>query len=118
MIKSYRDLKVYQKSYDLALKIHQLTDKLPPKEKYELARQMRKAAISVPANIAEGYGKKKSTAEFKRFLLMSLGSCNEVAVYIDMCKDLSYIERETALELSKRYEVLGKQLNTLIKKWV
>jgi len=118
MIKSYKDLKVYQKSYNLALEVHRLTNKLPKEEKYELGAQTRKAAISVPANIAEGYGKKRSTADFKRFLLMSLGSCNEVNVYLNMYVDLGYVEKEIADKLLERYEVLGKQINTMIEKWV
>ena len=74
--------------------VHQLTSKLPKEEKYQLGAQTRKAAISVPANIAEGYGKKRSTADFKRFLLMSLGSCNEVNVYLNLFVDLGYAEKE------------------------
>ena len=118
MIKSYKDLKVYQNSYSLALEIHQLTKGLPKEEKYELGSQARRAAISIPANIAEGYGKKRSIADFKRFLSISLGSCNEINVYINMFMDLDYIKEETADKLLKRYEVLGKQINTMIKKWV
>ena len=78
---------------------------------------MRRAAISIPSNIAEGYGKKRSTAEFKRFLLMSLGSCNELQVQINLCKDLGYIEDEKADKLLERYDILGRQLNTMIDKW-
>ena len=118
MIRSYKDLEVYQKSYSLALEIHRLTKMLPKEEKYELGAQTRKAAVSIPANIAEGYGKKRSKAEFKRFLLISLGSCNEINVYINMFKDLGYIEEKTADKLLERYEVLGKQINTMIAKWV
>src|SRR5690554_4256790 len=91
MISSYRDLEVYQNSYTLALQIHKMTQNYPDYERYEIGRQLRKAAFSVPMNIAEGYGKKESEAEFKRFLKMSLGSCNEVQVLIDMSKDLQYI---------------------------
>ena len=118
MIRSFKDLKVYQKGYKLSLEIHQLTKQLPSEEKYEIGRQLRSAAISIPANIAEGYGKKRSTKEFKRFLLISLGSCNEVQVYINMCIDLNYVEAKRGKKLLDNYEVLGKQLNTMIDKWV
>ena len=117
MIRSYKDLKVYKKSYSLALEIHQLTQHLPKTERYELGSQMRRAAISIPSNIAEGYGKKRSTAEFKRFLLMSLGSCNEIQVQINLSKDLGYIKDEKADKLLERYDILGRQLNTMIDKW-
>ena len=116
MIKSYKDLKVYIKSYSLTLEIHQLTKQLPKTERYELGSQMRRAATSIPSNIAEGYGKKRSTAEFKRFLLMALGSCNELQVQINLCKDLNYIDDKEAEELLERYDILGRQLNTMIDK--
>ena len=118
MIRHYKDLKVYQKGYKYSLKIHQLTQQLPKTERYELGRQIRRAAISIPANIAEGYGKKRSAAEFKRFLLMSLGSCNEILVYLQMCKDLSYIDKDIVDDFLKKYDILGRQLNTMIDKWV
>ncbi len=74
MIKSYRDLRVYQQSYELGKGIHQVTQQFPTHEQYELGRQLRRAALSIPLNIAEGYGKKESSADFKRFLLIALGS--------------------------------------------
>ena len=117
MISSYRDLEVYQNSYTLALQIHKMTQNYPDYERYEIGRQLRKAAFSVPMNIAEGYGKKESEAEFKRFLKMSLGSCNEVQVLIDMSKDLQYINEEVHKNLWESYEVLGKRISTLIVKW-
>jgi len=117
MIKSYKDLKVFKKSYRLTVEVHQLTKQIPKTERYELGSQMRRAATSIPSNIAEGYGKKRSTAEFKRFLLMSLRSCNELQVQINLCKDLGYIKDEKAEKLLERYDILGRQLNTMIDKW-
>ena len=118
MIRTYKDLEVYQKGYQLSLKIHKLTQKLPEFERYEMGSQMRRAGISIPANIAEGYAKKQSTAEFKRFLSMSLGSCNEIQVFIEMCRDLDYMDKNLAEEILESYEVLGKQLNTLMERGV
>ena len=117
MIKSYRDLEVYKRSYGLALDIHRLSFTLPETEKYELSTQVRRAAVSIPLNIAEGYGRKDSKAEFKHFLRNALGSCNEVRVLIDMCKDLGYLEDKIYQSLVEEYEILGKQINQLIKKW-
>jgi four helix bundle protein len=71
MIRSYRDLKAYQNSYTLALQIHNMTQKYPSYERYKIGRQLRKAAFSIPMNIAKGNGKKESEAGFKRFLRMS-----------------------------------------------
>ena len=103
MIKNFNDLEVYQTSYRLALEIHQITKKFPAHETYEIGSQLRRAALSVPLNIAEGYGKKRSLKDFKRFLNISLGSCNETMVLIDFVKDLGYIEMKQNQELRESY---------------
>ena len=117
MIASYKDLEVYHESYKLALEIHKLTQTYPEHERYEICSQLRRAALSVPLNIAEGYGKKDSIAEFKRYLQMAQGSSNESEVLIEMSKDLGYLTKDRYEELINRYQVLGKRINTLIKSW-
>ena len=117
MIESYRDFEVYKKSYELVKEMMQLTKIYPSDERYEIVSQIRRAALSVPLNIAEGYGKKQSAAEFKRFLIMSLGSVNEMEVLLDISYDLEYITEEQHNELLERYQVLGKQINTLTQRW-
>ena len=116
-ITSYEDLQVYQEGYKLAIQIHKITQKLPNEEKYELGQQARKAAISVPANIAEGYGRKNSAKEFQHFLRNAMGSANEVKVYIDMMKDLEYIDKGIHQEIRQSYETLTKKLYRLIERW-
>mgnify|MGYP001023955428 FL=1 len=118
MIKSYKDLEVYQSAYQLAIVVHQTTQEYPDYERYEMGSQLRRAAISIPMNIGEGYGKKKSDKEFKRFLLMALGSCNEVQVLLDMSKDLRYIDERKYTELTREYDLLGRRLNVMIGKWL
>ena len=117
MIKSYKDLEVYQSAYQLAINVHQVTQKYPDYERYEMGGQLRRAATSIPMNIAEGYGKKRSVNDFKRFLLMALGSCNEVQVLLDMSKDLKYIDEQKHTELTNEYDILGRRLNVMIEKW-
>ncbi len=117
MIRSYHDLDVYKRSYKLALDVHRLSFELPKRERFELSSQIRRAAVSIPLNIAEGYGRKESPAEFKHFLRNSLGSCNEVQVLLDLLKDLSYIEQKAVMSFKDEYDILGKQLNVLIKNW-
>ena len=78
-ISSYRDLRIYQRSYEAALEIHRITPKFPGFERSELGSQLRRAATSIPINIAEGYGRKRSPEDFKRFLVIALGSCDESA---------------------------------------
>ena len=115
-IKNYTDLKIYQEGYKLVLDMYKITRKYPKEEKYEIVSQIRRAAYSIPLNIAEGWGR-KSKLEFKRFLKMSLGSCNELQVLIEMSKDLEYIGEEEYKEVKRRIEQLGKQIYTLEEKW-
>ena len=117
MIKSYKDLEVFQQSYELAKTIHQITKNFPNQEKYEVGYQLRRSALSIPLNIAEGYGKKESAAEFKRYLRMSLGSCNETMVLLDFAKDIQYIEEKEHQITYEAYELLAKRIATLIAKW-
>ena len=117
MVKGFKDLLIYQKAYELSIKVHTITQKYPDFEKYEIGSQIRRAAMSIPLNIAEGYGKKESHAEFKRFLRMSAGFCNEMEVLIDMSYDLGYINKETHEKLIEDYVVLRKQIYTAIAKW-
>ena len=117
MIKSYQDLRVYHISYKLALQVHQFTLEFPDFERYELGSQLRKAATSIPINIA-GFGKKSTVADFKRFLLIVQGSKDEVKVLLELCKDLEYIDDVTFKELFNQYDDLGKQLYSMIQKWV
>ena len=116
-ISSYRDLKAYQMAYHLALDIHKKTREFPAFERRELASQLRRAAVSVPLNIAEGYGRKRSTEEFKRFLVMALGSCNEVSVILDLALDLGYLANEEHARWSSQNAGVGKMLTKLIQVW-
>lgn len=113
-IRSFEDLVVYRRGYELALKSYQLTSTFPSSERYELGHQIRTASVSIPANIAEGYGRKDSEKEFKHFLRNALGSTNEMMVLLKLSKDLGYTEDES---LIAEYDVLGKQLFKLIAKW-
>ena len=113
-ISSYEDLQVYQTGYGLALAVHRITQDFPSEERYELGQQLGKAAVSIPANIAEGYGRKNSKAEFKHFLRNALGSTNEVVVLLSIAKDLGY---KTEPKIIEQYDVLGKQIYRLIETW-
>jgi len=116
-ISSYKDLIVYRDGYALALELHKMSSGFPDSERYELGRQLRRAAMSIALNIAEGYGRKRSGADFKHFLGMSAGSCNEVQVTLDFVHDLDYISDKVRDDLLGRYESLGKRLYVLISKW-
>ena len=117
-IKSYEDLEVYQRSYRLSLELHRLSFTLPKAERYELQSQIRRAAVSVPLNIAEGYGRKDSPKEFKHFLRNALGSCNEVQVLLSMLFDLGYSTKQTVSSFKEEYTIVGKQLSRLLQVWI
>ena len=116
-VRSYRDLRIYQRSYETALEVHQLTLKFPAFERGELGSQLRRASKSVPINIAEGYGRKKSADDFRRFLVIALGSCDEVAVLIDFAHDLKYLDGKQYARLKALYEEIGKGINKTIQVW-
>ena len=111
----YKDLKVYERSYKAALAIYRLTENFPKEEKYGITSQIKRASISIPLNIAEGYAKKESQQEFKRFLMMAIGSANEMSVLIDFAKDLNLINAEQHRKANAEYEEIGKMLSGMIK---
>ena len=117
MIQNYEDLEVYQKSYTLAVEIYERSKEMPKEETYGLISQIRRAALSIPLNIAEGYGKRESAAEFKRFLSMGKGSCDEMKVLIDFCKDVNIFNDESHCKLKVKYDEIGKMLYSLMQRW-
>lgn len=101
-------MEIFQLSYELSLDIHRLLDKLPDKEKDNIISQMRRAATSIPLNIAEG-SVKKSHREFLNFLNYAYGSAKELDVLLSMSKDLGYITK-------KDYDILFSKLDKLMAK--
>ncbi len=113
MAAGYKNLDVYQRAYKQVKEIHQISQEFPNLEKYEIGSQLRRAALSIVLNIAEGYGRKDSAGEFQHFLRMAMGSCNEVRVLIELIKDLGYITEAKYQELEEAYEIIGRQLYKL-----
>ena len=112
---SYKDLQVYQKSYERAKEIYEISSRFPVEERYGLASQIKRAATSIPLNIAEGYGKGSGGKELKRFLEMARGSCAEMEVLIAFVKDFRWITETEGEKLTKGYEEIGRMLTGLIK---
>ena len=112
----YEDLKIYEKSYKATLAIYRMTKTFPKEEMYGMTSQIRRAATSITLNIAEGYAKRESQEEFKRFLKMSLGSSDEVQVLLEFAKDLEYIEKEQYTRAKATYQKISKMLNGMISK--
>lgn len=115
MTKSYKELVVWQKSYQLSLLIYRLTSKFPKGEIYGLVSQMRRAVISIPSNIAEGYCR-YSKKEYIHFLQIAFGSGAELETQLFIAKDLEYLDlNEFKLVNGLLVEVL-KMLNSLVRK--
>lgn len=112
----YRDLKVYQLSYRLALEVHELTKTFPAEEKYSLVDQIRRSSRSIPANIAEAWKKRKYEKSFIAKLIDCAGECGETEVWLDFSKDFNYIDNETHQKLLNRYTEINKMLNSMIEK--
>ncbi|HPN32163.1 MAG TPA: four helix bundle protein [bacterium] len=107
-------LKIYQKSYAICLEVYELTKIYPNEELYGLVSQIRRAAVSIPSNIAEGYHR-NGNKEFKQFLFIALGSTSELKTQINLSKDLKYIQDDVAnILINKLYE-LEKMLYGFIK---
>ena len=116
-IASYRDLEVYRRSMGVLIDVHRMIAGFPAYELRELGSQMRRASKSVPLNIAEGYGRRKSEKDFKCFLSTAMGSANEMVVCLEMCKLLDYSASEDCDKLIASYDELGRMLNGLIQSW-
>ena len=111
----YRRMAVYEKSYAAALEIYQISKSYPKEELYAMTSQIRRSAVSIPLNIAEGYGKRESQAEFRRFLMMAIGSDDEVKVLLEFAKDLKYISESEYTEMRRKYVEIGKMLTSMVK---
>lgn len=114
-INSYRDLIVWQKSMSLVTEIYSITRNFPSVELYGLGNQMRRSAISIPSNIAEGYGR-NSTGDYKRFLQIAVGSLFELQTQVEIAFNLGYITSELFKELVSKTKELELMLLSLIRK--
>ena len=112
----YRKLEVYEKSYRSAVEIYRMTADFPKEERYGITDQMRRASVSIALNVAEGYARRESQEELKRFLRMAVGSAAEMQVLIDFAREFGYIREERYKEAKEAYETIGKMLNAFIRK--
>ena len=116
-IHSYEDIEAFQRAMTLLKPIHELALSLPDYERFDLASQMRRACKSIPANIAEGYGKKRSAKDFRSYLANALGSTNELLVHLQIAQSLGYIKVDESETLIDDYRIVGKQLTRLMERW-
>ncbi len=117
-IKDYRDLIVWQRAMDLVEKIYELTRRFPKEELYGLSSQVRKAAVSVPSNIAEGHGR-HTTREFLHFLSIASGSLREIETDVLIARRLGYVDQRNeseTLSLAAEVSRLGSALVRSLRK--
>ena len=114
-IKSFQDLNIWKEAHSLTLEIYKITNGFPKKEMFGLISQIRRAAVSVAANIAEGMGR-NTTKELLSFTYNSRGSLSEVIYHLILSRDLGYLKKENFEVLYKRYNGLAKGINVFISK--
>ena len=114
-MQDYRNLKVWQKAHGFVLKIYKATSSFPREEIYSLVSQIRRAAVSIPSNIAEGCGR-TGNRELKQFMGIAMGSATEVGYQLLLAKDLGYIQIENYNKLNEEVDEIQKMLASYIRK--
>ena len=110
-IRSYQDLRVWQMGMDLTVELYRLTQSFPDNEKYGLTSQIRRAATSIPANIAEGHA--RGSKEYSQFLTIALGSLTELETHLIIAQRIGILPGEQLDDLLATTAQLGRMLNKL-----
>lgn len=110
---NYKELTVWQRSVDLVQEVYTVTKLFPADERYCLIDQMRRAAISIPSNIAEGHSRKLKP-DFSRFLRIAMSSCAELETQLIIANRLGYLDNNALSKLTEETEAMQKMLNKLI----
>lgn len=114
-IKNFRDLDIWKMGKDIVLDIYRITKSFPKDEFYSLTSQMRRAAISLPSNIAEGFNRYHNK-EYSQFLYIALGSCAELETQIEISFDLKYTSEEFHKRILEKLNHETRMIRNLIKK--
>ena len=114
-IKNFQDLRIWQKGIEVVKDIYILTKKFPKEELYGLTSQMRRSAVSVPSNIAEGF-RRYHNKEYKQFLYITMGSCAELETQIVISYELNYLNDTDKIEIIEKLKYICRMINQLIKK--
>lgn len=112
MLKSFRDLEVWQKSHSMVLNIYRATSLFPKEERFGVTSQLRRAAYSIPANIAEGFGR-RSTKELLQCLAIANGSLEETRYFILLSFDLGYLPKEQFQNLHDQLKAIAQMISAL-----
>jgi four helix bundle protein len=111
---SYRDLEIYEVAYDLSIRVHKESLKLPSFELYEQGSQIRRSSKGIRDAIVEGYGRRKYKADYIKFLIYSIASCDETTNHLRSIIDL-YPEMKSFQEFMPEYDRLGKMINNYLQ---
>lgn len=114
-IRHFRDLEVYRRAFDAAMRIFQITKEFPPEEKYSLVDQIRRASRSVCSNIAEGWRKRKYKAVFQNKLTDSMQEASETQCWLEFSLTCNYIDQNLFSEFDNEYEEIILMLNSMEK---
>ena len=114
MLTNYKELKVWQRAYRLCLEVYRLTRAFPKEERYNLTSQLRRAAVSIPSNIAEGYGR-KTTPDYVRALYSAYGSTCELETQILLSGDLGYLSQQGVEKAQEDIREVERMLKALIR---
>ena len=114
-IKNFQDLRIWQKGIEVVRDIYILTKKFPKEELYGLTSQMRRSAVSIPSNIAEGF-RRYHNKEYKQFLYIAMGSCAELETQIIITYELDYLDDTNKIKIIEKLKYICRMINQLIKK--
>ena len=115
-VRGFDELDVFQRADRLSLEVHRVSLDLPRIEQFALADQIRRASKSICANLAEGFGRQPvSKPEFRRFVTMALGSADEMQVWTLYCRDLGYVDNDTAERWRGAYREIARMLTVLYR---
>jgi four helix bundle protein len=118
VVGTVEDLEVYRRAYAVSLMLHRASLGFPSLEQHALADQVRRASKSICANLAEGFAKQRhSSADFKRFVLMAVGSADEMQVWLNYCRDLGYLDQAQAEAWREEYRAIARMLQGLYTSW-
>ena len=115
MVNSHKDLLVWQRSMDLVEAVYRITAKLPASEQFGLTSQMRRSAVSIPSNVAEGYGR-QATGEYRHHLSFSRGSLLELETQAMLCMRLKYLTEDELEPVLREIAEISKMFGSLISK--
>ncbi len=114
-MRDFKGLQVWQDAHRLTMQVYRETDSFPRREQFGLTDQIRRACVSIPANVAEGCGR-RSQKDFARFLQVSVGSSNELEYYLVLSRDLGYLTPEAHSTLNSNLADIRRMLSSLLRK--